>query len=92
MPVKNINIDDYNANEQCVFKTTGGKTLDPQFKTNSNDGSQMLVLEEAKPIVSVACEGTCIGIYGKSFFFPTASRLVSPRLADGRLMYRPLLQ
>ncbi|KFH40617.1 hypothetical protein ACRE_086880 [Hapsidospora chrysogenum ATCC 11550] len=64
IPVKNINIDDYNANEQCVFKTTGGKKLDPQFETNSNDGSQMLVLEEAKPIVSVACEGTCIGIYG----------------------------
>lgn len=82
MPVRNINIDDYNANEQCVFKTSGGKTLDPQLKTNSNDGSQMLILEEPKPIVSVACEGTCIGTYGKSFFFPSRLLYAHGMLTD----------
>lgn len=39
--------------------------VETELKTNPEDGTQKLVVEDAKPIVSVACEGMCIPTYGK---------------------------
>ena len=64
MIVKSIDINDYNANEQCTFKGVDGVLIDPSLKIDTNTGEQRLELDEPQVVESVSCEGTCAPVNG----------------------------
>ncbi|KAK7428108.1 hypothetical protein QQZ08_005347 [Neonectria magnoliae] len=57
-----IDAPDYNAFQQCQFKTKGDKTL---VQSLGDDGLQQIVVGPPQPIISVSCKGTCVPTYGE---------------------------
>lgn len=57
-----IDTPDYNAFQQCTFKTAGKKTL---VQSLGEGGLQQIVVGPPQPILSVSCHGMCVPTYGE---------------------------
>ena len=60
-----IDSNDYNALQQCTFKTDGEQTLVQSIDTT--DGSQHIIVGPPQPIRSVTCQGYCVPTYGECY-------------------------
>lgn len=58
-----IDAPDYNAINQCTFKTDGEQALTQSVV----DGLQKISVGPPQPIRSVSCEGFCVGTYGDCY-------------------------
>lgn len=68
--VVSVDINDYNAGSQCVFRDASGAEVRGELKVDTNTGNQSLLFGETgegEVVGSVSCEGTCVGIYGFCF-------------------------
>ncbi|KAI6780541.1 uncharacterized protein J7T54_000181 [Emericellopsis cladophorae] len=63
--IKSIDINDYNANQQCIFKAPDGTVIEPRLDIDTETGKQRLVFAEPFEVGSVSCQGTCIPVYGE---------------------------
>ncbi|KPM38661.1 hypothetical protein AK830_g7924 [Neonectria ditissima] len=59
-----IDAPDYNAFQQCQFKTKGDKTL---VQSIGDGGLQQIVVGPPQPIISVSCKGMCVPTYGECY-------------------------
>lgn len=64
--VHSIEVNDFNAQQQCKFKGDDGVLIETSLKIDYESGEQKLVLEEPQTVRSFSCEGICIGINGMS--------------------------
>lgn len=76
--VVSVDINDYNANTQCVFKDTSDKEIEGELRIDNETGDQSLSFgEEGKVVKSVSCEGMCLGIYADCYD-PSAGMNLGP--------------
>ncbi|KAI8245338.1 hypothetical protein K4K55_002338 [Colletotrichum sp. SAR 10_96] len=63
--IDKIDANDYFAYSNCQFNTAGEKTLVQSI--NNQNGDQAIIVGPPQPIISVSCQGFCLGIYGDCY-------------------------
>ncbi|KAF4119927.1 hypothetical protein GMORB2_3615 [Geosmithia morbida] len=67
LPINTIEINDYDANSQCVFKGLDGTKIESKLHIDTETGDQSLILPEGTPIASVSCQGFCVYNYAACY-------------------------
>lgn len=76
--VVSVDINDYNAQSQCIFKDASDAEIEGELKIDTETGDQSLSFGEGGKVVkSVSCEGLCIGIYSDCYD-PSAGMNLGP--------------
>ncbi|KAG9254076.1 uncharacterized protein F5Z01DRAFT_116385 [Emericellopsis atlantica] len=65
--IKSIDINDYDANQQCIFKAPDDTVIEPKLDIDTETGEQRLVFAEPREVGSVSCRGMCIPVYGECY-------------------------